>query len=406
MESKRFLFTSTFFPPYHLGGDAINVYHLGKELVSLGHEVHVFHNVDAYTFKRGKKVSSSLDPEGEGINVHSFKSSYDTIGVLGTYITGTHNKILSQFSSIASSTKPEVIHHHNISLLGFPILLERGSERTLATAHDYWIICQRNDLSRFDSGECHKHSCFFCALYSKRAPQLFRNDPKFEAALKGPDLYIAPSEYMKEQLDDSVPKPVVHLPYFIPPLAKGDDVSLSRRFFLFVGVLENHKGIMELLDSYCKSEKELEQDLAIIGTGSLEREIHQTIESAGLSKRVSLLGWQNPSTLGAYYTAADALIVPSMWAENFPFVILEAISCGTPVIASERGGIPEVVGQIDPSLVVKDNELGEAMIGFDGSKYTKDSIKKIYLDNYTPEIIMKRYLDLIEKGSDTESQPY
>ena len=56
MDSLKFLMTCSFYPPYHVGGDATHVEYLAKELAKRGHEVHVFHSLDAYKIKRGGKL--------------------------------------------------------------------------------------------------------------------------------------------------------------------------------------------------------------------------------------------------------------------------------------------------------------------------------------------------------------
>ena len=55
METAKILMVSTFYPPYHLGGDAIHVKYLADELSKAGHEVHVIHSLDAYNLKKNEK---------------------------------------------------------------------------------------------------------------------------------------------------------------------------------------------------------------------------------------------------------------------------------------------------------------------------------------------------------------
>ena len=61
MESLRFVMTTSFYPPYHLGGDAVHVYYLANELAKIGHEVHVIHSIDAYNLKRSTSPSNDFD---------------------------------------------------------------------------------------------------------------------------------------------------------------------------------------------------------------------------------------------------------------------------------------------------------------------------------------------------------
>ena len=91
METLTFLMTSTFYPPYHLGGDATHVKYLASELVKRGHEVHVMHSLDAYNLKR----SGPDNPEfpDDGVNVHTLKSPYGRLSTLKSYAGGSSDYV-------------------------------------------------------------------------------------------------------------------------------------------------------------------------------------------------------------------------------------------------------------------------------------------------------------------------
>lgn len=113
-------------------------------------------------------------------------------------------------------------------------------------------------------------------------------------------------------------------------------LQLSTRDFicLFVGRLVVVKGIRELLDSARTSSI----TYLIIGDGPLKNEI---IDTSELSKNIVFVGRVDNDKLSVYYNAADVLVVPSVHEEGFGRVILESLSCGLPVIGSNRGGIKE-----------------------------------------------------------------
>lgn len=115
METKTFLFTTSFYPPYHIGGDAIHVAYLSRELVARGHEVHVLHSVDAYRLKVKEKRAST--EKNDGVHVHSCKSPFGRLSPLSAYAMGR--------SPYVEEISPEVAHHHNISLLGADALRNR-----------------------------------------------------------------------------------------------------------------------------------------------------------------------------------------------------------------------------------------------------------------------------------------
>jgi D-inositol-3-phosphate glycosyltransferase len=128
------------------------------------------------------------------------------------------------------------------------------------------------------------------------------------------------------------------------------------RMILYVGRIEPLKGLDVLLEAigrFCQSER-LEQShlhLAIIGgepdvrreTMSIEMARLQTLrEKYGLSEVVTFLGKRGQDTLPYYYSAAEVVVVPSHY-ESFGMVALEAMACGTPVVASQVGGLAFLV---------------------------------------------------------------
>lgn len=82
--------------------------------------------------------------------------------------------------------------------------------------------------------------------------------------------------------------------------------------------------------------------LVVIGEGPLDGRLRRLAGELGVAERVTFIGYVSHAELSAYYSAADALILPSA-SEGMPNVALEAMACGTPVIATAVGGIPEII---------------------------------------------------------------
>lgn len=128
---------------------------------------------------------------------------------------------------------------------------------------------------------------------------------------------------------------------------------------LFVGRLVEEKGILVLLEAAKKWNKNI--SLVIIGTGPLEERIkNQTsplrrvglgYEGQAIIKNVKYVGKVNNNDLPKYYNAANVTIVPSIHEEGFGRVILESLACGTPVIGSNRGAIPEAMDETVGELI-------------------------------------------------------
>ncbi len=99
-----------------------------------------------------------------------------------------------------------------------------------------------------------------------------------------------------------------------------------------------------------------EVDLMIAGDGPDRAEIEQRIHRCGLDARVMLLGALAQERLWSLYRGAMLFVLPSRKAEGLPLTILEAMACGTPVIATNGGGTPEAVTDGVNGLLVERND--------------------------------------------------
>jgi glycosyltransferase involved in cell wall biosynthesis len=113
---------------------------------------------------------------------------------------------------------------------------------------------------------------------------------------------------------------------------------------LYIGHLTQEKGLAYLLRSMASLLKiKRNVYLFIIGEGKEKRRLSKMISTLGIEKRVFLIGPRPNSEIPIWLGASDLLCLPS-FREGLPCVILEALACGRPVVASDIGGIPEVLG--------------------------------------------------------------
>ncbi len=122
--------------------------------------------------------------------------------------------------------------------------------------------------------------------------------------------------------------------------------SLPERFILAVGTIEPRKNLVRLLEAYRSLlDRGSHAGLVIAGRKGWRSEgFFERLAALRLAERVTLLGPFPDAELPTLYSAADVLAFPSLY-EGFGLPVLEAMACGTPVVASNTSAIPEVAGE-------------------------------------------------------------
>ncbi|MCG3188176.1 MAG: putative teichuronic acid biosynthesis glycosyltransferase TuaC [Burkholderiaceae bacterium] len=123
---------------------------------------------------------------------------------------------------------------------------------------------------------------------------------------------------------------------------------------LTVGNLHEHKGQRLVLEAFSLLQERLEDArLVIVGEGPDREVLHTSIERAGLRDRVRLVGAIPNEDLASWYGAADVTVLASS-REGWPNVLLESMACGTPVVASSVGGVPEIIQDLVAGRIVSE----------------------------------------------------
>jgi glycosyltransferase involved in cell wall biosynthesis len=155
----------------------------------------------------------------------------------------------------------------------------------------------------------------------------------------------------------SVVPPGVELERFVPGDRMEARAALGIEHSVWVAVavrrLVPRMGLNVLLDAWTKANVPLENALLLLaGDGPERTALEEQADLLGLSRRVRFLGRISDAELLILYQAADVCVVPSLALEGFGLVVLEALASGTPVIATDVGGLPEALAGLDPSLII------------------------------------------------------
>nr|WP_239535607.1 glycosyltransferase family 4 protein [Dyella kyungheensis] len=132
----------------------------------------------------------------------------------------------------------------------------------------------------------------------------------------------------------------------------------DERILLYVGNLKDTKGCLDLLEAFPRVlATHPDANLLFVGSGPAREALLQRAAALGCAARVRLVGAVEHFALGDWFRAADLLCLPSH-NEGVPNVVLEAMACGTPVVATRVGGIPEVLPEHAGILVDAHDRIG------------------------------------------------
>ncbi len=399
----RFCMITTFYPPYSFGGDAVFVEALSNLLAERGHRVDVIHCVDSYHALGGSRPAASTTSENASITVHALSSPFKWLSPLATQQTGRPLFKAAQIERILSAGNFDVIHFHNISLIGGPALLAYGTGLKLYTIHEHWLLCPMHTLFRDNREPCEEKKCIRCALHYHRPPQFWRYTNTVRQAVRHVDAFLAPTDFCRDlHAASGLPMRIFKLPNFHDPRQSVDDdeaigiPAANRPFFLYAGRLEKLKGIQTLIPAFQKYSR---ADLVIAGAGSMESALRR--DASGLSN-VIFLGHVSRGFLATLFRRAVAVLVPSLATEVFPLVVLEAFAARTPVIARAHGPLPEIVNASGGGALFRnESELPGLLEWFQSHPAERNRMGDAgygkWRAEWTPDAHMNRYLSLIEQ---------
>lgn len=334
---------TTYLPPYP-GGMEVVAFQLARHMALKGHEVTVF--------------TSSL----------SSKDSYEQCRNMTIFKYKANFTIASApfcFNMFLKPMKKEfdIIHAH----LAAPTAALAGLWHA-KLRHIPFILGYSGDLD----------ASF--GAFVRRASTLFYNTFLHHKLLSSADIIISPTEcYVKNSkflgkyrdktiaIAHGIVLEDFHVPYSKAECREKLSIPINFNLILFLGQLSPHKGpdvLLRAIPEIIKRNPNVET--VFVGTGPLLNKLERLAHELSVNNCVRFVGYVDDSLKALFYHASDIFVLPSTTtSESFGVVNLEAMACGLPIIASNIGGIPDVVKDGENGLLVPPKDpkaLAEATV--------------------------------------------
>jgi glycosyltransferase involved in cell wall biosynthesis len=333
-----------------------------------------------YQWPGGEDVAFDADGallESQGHRVVRYLRDNDEIDALGavgkvrlagrTVWAGDTGR---DFARLLADERPDVAHFHNTFPLISPSAFaacRRAGVPVVLTVQNFRLGCPNAFL--FRDG----HVCEDCmhrrikwpgvvhACYRESRPQtavvagMLAVHSALRTWSRRVDVFVTVSQFASAKLvETGVPaERIVRRPNFLHPDPGDRAPGPGEDFVLFAGRLSPEKGIDTLLDA-CRAAPDV--DVRIAGDGPMRDAVER---AAAAMPNVTVLGSRERPEVLALMRQARALVVPSIWYEHFPFVLLEAFASGLPAIASDLGSTAEIVGGNGAGVLFRAGDAGD-----------------------------------------------
>lgn len=385
----RVLLTSHQFPPKYTFGTEKLTFECGRELLKRGHEVYVLTTEPA---SEELPHNEARDYEYQGLKVR----------VVGSAIGLTPDPLRYEFDNPQMAehmrayileNNPEMLHvYHAGRLSGSIIVAAREMGLPIVfTATDFWSLCRVIHLRRADTGQLCTGpdgagvNCLRCYIARTGSPSagryLHRSDAELRAymavanspgvdntkygnriravserigflkdAINSTDRVIAPTKLTRDMLiRNGIDSRLVRLSHYgietshISAVPKSTTRPEVIRFSSMSGLVR-HKGIHNLMKAFRLVPENAPAELKVYGDSDRDPAYFSELEAlAAGDPRIKFMGSFEGEKIGEVLSEIDVLVIPSAWYENTPLVLYQAFASGTPIVATDLGGLSEVI---------------------------------------------------------------
>lgn len=430
----KIILTTHLFFPEHYAGTEVLVVETAKELMRRGHEVLVV------TGSRG-----GLDPlESEyfdrylynGIQVIRYNPGR---GEQDDLADEYNNRVVADyFSILLKEFTPDIVHFFHWANISASIVDVCGffGVPMVLTPTDFWYVCHMAHLRLPGNEMCpgpdrNRLNCL-CHLDATTKPEksIVRLMPRWLLSLllwlagmgllpqkrfsfinwvvQRPGFLLermnrmskimTPSRLMERVFADNGVNPALmefapfglNLSYIKSEIRAESNLPLKVGF---IGLLAEHKGINILIDAFKLLSKQYAAELVIYGENKLQPEFELQLKlTAAEDSRIRFAGTFPNDQIGRVFSEIDLLVVPSIWYENTPLVIYSAQAAGCPVVATNLGGMAEVVKHGVNGMLFESGDVIGLMKILQGLAEDRHQLRKLSEGSVAPRSI-EDYVD-------------
>lgn len=390
------------------GGAEVFYFEVARALKENGHTVAFFTTEDRRNTETGDKLYTVPAPNYQsGSLIEKLRGTCDIF-----YSEAKKNKFLEAIDEF----RPDVIHAFAIHVHLTPAILESAFERgvpVVMSCNDYKHICPnyklfdgRNICEACKGGKFYNATLKRCCKNSltisvaSTIEAYIHNHKKVYDRLIS--RYLFASEFMMEKTKEfweekDVEYGMLKNPFKVStyePVYSGD-------YVLYFGRIIEEKGV----DRIVEAAKLVDVPIKIVGDGPDLEKLKAVVKKHEL-KHVEFLGAMWGEQLDQVLYGARFVVVPSLWHENFPYVIFQAFAAGKPVVGSMRGGIPELIGEqrgvtFEPNHI---DEFAQCMVNLwhdvercrNMGRLAREYIVKEFSDQAFYEALMSNYNAVIK----------
>lgn len=331
----RILIVSAVFPPHVSGGAELSAYNLAQWLVRNGHEVGVFttarnrEEVISGEMVDGLKTWRVMMPRMyTAFDVSSAAKWKKPIWHMQDMMDPRNTQILGR---VLDEFKPDFANVHFIQGIGYNGLtaLSKRNIPTAFTLHDLGLACVK--MAMFVNGKECDGLCTTCKITAVLKMSYLNTFPRIG--------FISPSRANLDKLSslqaiDSYPRAHI-LNANKYPVPAGHWEPRKQLRFIYVGRLDAPKGVNVLLEALEPLASRYDFSLTVMGSGREEEHLRQRYAQAPW---IQFSGHVTVQAVQDAMATSDLLFVPSIWLENSPGVVIQALGVSLPVMGSDKGG--------------------------------------------------------------------